>query len=167
MRKLVVIAYDNVDTALAARATLGRLAREYAVTLDDIVVAERREDGKLKLHQTASLAGAGAAGGALWGGLIGLLFLAPVFGMAVGGAAGVAGGAMTDLGVDDGFMTELSHRLTPGGGALFVLFNAASADKVLPEMAEYGGEVLQTSLSDDAEQTLRRALASRAAAAAL
>ncbi len=44
-------------------------------SIDDAVVVECNADGKVKLHQAVSTTGAGAAGGALWGGLIGLLFL--------------------------------------------------------------------------------------------
>jgi len=54
--------------------------------IEDLVVVERREDGTVKLHQP-SLAGIGAAGGAMWGGLIGLIFFAPLFGMAAGAGA--------------------------------------------------------------------------------
>ena len=50
------------------------------------MLVERRGDGKIKLHQP-SLAGRGAAGGALWGGLIGLIFFMPLFGMAIGAAS--------------------------------------------------------------------------------
>ena len=61
----------------------------HEIELDDLVIVERRGDGKIKLHQP-SMAGAGAAGGALWGGLIGLIFLMPLFGMAIGAATGAA-----------------------------------------------------------------------------
>jgi uncharacterized membrane protein len=44
------------------------------------VIVERKGDGKVKLHQP-SLAGLGAASGPLWGGLIGLIFFMPLFGM--------------------------------------------------------------------------------------
>ena len=53
------------------------------------MIVERKDDGKIKLHQP-SLAGAGALGGAAWGGLIGLIFLVPFFGMAIGAASGAA-----------------------------------------------------------------------------
>ena len=51
------------------------------------MIVEHRGDGKVKLHQP-SMAGMGAAGGALWGGLIGLIFFMPLFGMAIGAASG-------------------------------------------------------------------------------
>jgi uncharacterized membrane protein len=158
MSNLVGIAYPDRDTAEQVRRTLVELQREHIIELDDMVVVTRGEDGKVKLHQSASVAGAGAAGGALWGGLIGLLFLAPLVGMAVGAAAGGASGALTDVGVDDTFMKELGTRLEAGGAAVIVLVRKSTPDKVLPRIKEYGGHVLQTSLSQDEEDNLRAAI---------
>jgi uncharacterized membrane protein len=159
MSNLVAIAYPDEATAKEVAQTLGQLQKERLIALDDMVVAVRQPDGKVKLRQSFSPAGAGAAGGALWGGLIGLIFLAPLLGMAVGAAAGAAGGAMADYGVDDKFMKSLGDKLEPGGAALFVLAHQATADKVLPRISEYGGEVLHTSLSTDAEEVLKETLA--------
>ena len=122
-----------------------------------MVIVERRDDGKIKLHQP-SLAGVGAAGGALWGGLIGLIFLVPLFGMAIGAATGAAAGAMSDAGVDDKFMKEMGTKLQPGGAAVIVLVRQVNAEKLLAEV-KIPGEVIQTSLSADGEQALRDALA--------
>ena len=56
--------------------------KEHVVSLEDAVVIEHRPDGKIKFHRWPSAwLGAGAAGGALWGGLIGLIFLAPLVGI--------------------------------------------------------------------------------------
>ena len=76
MSNLVAIAYDDVDTAQRVMGTIGDLVKEHNLTLEDAVVVEHKEGGKVKLHQP-SMAGVGAASGALWGGLIGLLFFAP------------------------------------------------------------------------------------------
>ena len=87
MSHLVAIAYDDLDTAQQVVANIGQAQAAHEIELEDLVIVERRGDGKIKLHQP-SLAGAGAAGGALWGGLIGLIFLMPLFGMAIGAASG-------------------------------------------------------------------------------
>jgi uncharacterized membrane protein len=158
MSNLVAIAYPDEETARDAAATLVQLQKEHSIELDDLAVLVRREDGKIKLKQSFSPTGTGAAGGMLWGGLIGLLFLAPILGMAIGGAAGAAGGALTDVGVDDKFMKELGEKLEPGKAALFVLVRQATPDKVIPRLREYGGEILQTSLSAEREEDLREAL---------
>jgi uncharacterized membrane protein len=158
MSNLVGIAYPDEAAAQEVARTLAELQSEHVIELDDMVVAVHEENGRIKLRQTFHPVAAGAAGGALWGGLIGLVFLAPLLGMAVGAAAGGAGGAVADVGVDDAFMKELGAKLQPGAAAVFVLVRRSTPDKVLPRISEYGGEVLHTSLSEDAESTLREAL---------
>jgi uncharacterized membrane protein len=164
MANLVAIAYDDVDQARQVTETLGQLMREHSIELEDVVIVEHRGDGKIKLHQP-SVAGVGAAGGALWGGLIGLIFLMPLFGMAVGAATGAAAGAVTDRGIDDKFMKEIGDKLPAGGAAVFVLVREATRDKVVPEISKYGGHVIQSSLSNEQESALQEALDKRGAAA--
>ncbi|MFF0184033.1 DUF1269 domain-containing protein [Streptomyces sp. NPDC005244] len=159
MSNLFVVAYDDVATADQVRDKLFELSKQHLVELEDAVVVERHEDGRIKLHQAVSHTAVGAAGGALWGGVIGLLFLAPLLGAAVGAAAGAAGGAITDTGVDDRFMKDLSQNLRPGAAALFVLVKQAAGDKVIPQIAEFGGQLVQTSLSQEQEDALRDAVA--------
>jgi uncharacterized membrane protein len=77
MSTLVAIAYPDAATAEQVRAELVQATKEHLIDLEDAVVVEHRADGKIKLHQAMSTTGAGAASGALWGGLIGLIFLAP------------------------------------------------------------------------------------------
>jgi len=156
MSDLVAIAYQDVDTARRVVSNLGDAVKAHEIELDDVVIVEHKQDGKIKLHQP-SLAATGAAGGALWGGLIGMIFFMPLFGMAIGAAAGAAGGAATDSGVDDKFMKRLGAELEPGGAALILLVRKVSIDKVLPKIKE-SGTVIQTSLSDDQEQGLQDAL---------
>ena len=164
MSNLIAIAYPDLETARNVQAELGQLTKEQSIVLDDMVVIERRPDGKVKLHQAVSTAGAGAAGGALWGGLIGLIFLAPLLGMAVGAAAGGAAGALTDVGVDDKFLKDLGTNLKEGGAAVVVLVRQSTPDKVLPRISQYGGEVVQSSLDDETEARLQAALEGQAAA---
>jgi uncharacterized membrane protein len=137
-------------------SNLGEAVKGHELELDDVVIVERKEDGDVKLHQP-SLAGLGAASGALWGGLIGLIFFVRLFGMAIGAAAGAAGGALSDTGVDDDFMKRLGEELAPGKAALIVLVRKMSADKVLPQI-QVPGTVIQTSLSNEDEQRLQQAL---------
>lgn len=42
--------------------------------------------------------------------------------------------------------------------ALFALVRQVTPDKVLPRISQYGGKVLQSSLSNDSEQRLQEAL---------
>jgi len=158
LSNLIAIAYDDLETAQSVMLTLNELSTERAITMEDAVIVEHRADGKLKLHQSVKPAAAGAAGGALWGGLIGLLFLAPFLGMAIGAASGGAAGALTDVGVDDKFMKDLGQQLAPGAAAVFVLVRESTPDKVLPRVSPYGGHVMHSSLSDEAEARLRESI---------
>jgi uncharacterized membrane protein len=158
---LVAIAYPDVSTARQVATRVGEAQKAHLIELDDMVVVEHRDDGKIKLHQP-SMAGVGAAGGALWGGLIGLIFLAPLLGMAIGAASGAAAGALSDAGVDDKFMKNLGARLDAGGAALILLVRSANMEKILAEV-ETPGEIIQTSLSAESEQALRDALEAAAA----
>jgi uncharacterized membrane protein len=160
---LIAVAYDDVDTTRDVLLTLNELSLEHAVTVDDAVVAEYSSDGEIKLHQTAKTGSVGAAGGALSGGLIGLLFLAPFLGMAVGAAAGGTAGALTDGAVDDAFIKHLGEDLQPGSAAVIVLIRESTPDKVLPRISPYGGRVIRSSLSAEAEARLREALRALAA----
>jgi uncharacterized membrane protein len=164
MASLVAIAYDDLGQAQQVMGTVNELVREHSLTLDDAVIVERRPDGKVKLHQP-SMAGRGAAGGALWGGLIGLIFLMPLFGMAIGAASGAAAGALSDYGIDDNFMKELGDKLPNGAAAVLVLVREATRDKVVPEISKYGGHVIQSSLSNEQETALQEALDRRGATA--
>ena len=63
MSDLIAIAYPDVDTAQQVVANVAEARKAHLIELDDLVIVERRGDGKVKLHQP-SMAGAGAAGGA-------------------------------------------------------------------------------------------------------
>ena len=165
MSTLVAIAYPDAETAERVRTELVQLTKEHLLQLDDAVVVEHRPDGKIKLHQAVSTTGAGAAGGALWGGLIGLLFLAPLFGMAIGAASGAAMGKMTDAGINDDFMKELGAKTTAGGAALIMLGRSDAPQRVVERVQQFGGEVIQTSLDEEQEERLRTALGEGASAA--
>jgi uncharacterized membrane protein len=161
MSDLVAIAYPDLATAQEVAANTAQLQKSHEIELEDLVIVERRADGKIKLHQP-SLAGTGAVSGALWGGLIGLIFFMPLLGMAIGGAAGAAGGALSDYGIDDNFMKELGSELDEGNAALLLLIRKVSVDKVLPQI-KIPGKVLQTSLDKESEERLTEALASAGA----
>lgn len=164
MSTLIAVAYDDVNTAKTVRDKLFQLQKQHLITLEDAVVVERKQDGKVKLHQARSTTGAGAMGGALWGGLIGLIFFMPFVGAAIGAATGAAVGSTADVGADDNFMRQVGEQLTPGKAALFVLVVSSTPEKVLPEVVPFGGHIISTSLSPEAEANLREAAQSAQAA---
>jgi uncharacterized membrane protein len=158
MSELVAISYPDRQTAEVVRDILADLSRDGLIALDDAVVVERDQKGKVNLAQAVRPARERAGHGALWGGAIGLLFLAPVLGAAVGAATGGITGSRTDVGIDDDFMKQLGASLDPPRAALVLLVREATADKVLPQIREYGGRLLRTSLGEEAQAALRAGL---------
>ena len=163
MSTLAVIAYPDQNTAGEAAAALGRMQKEFLIELEDVAWVTKTQDGKMKLHQGANLTGAGASSGALWGFLFGLIFLVPLFGMAVGAATGALAGKLSDFGIDDAWIKEVAGSIQPGGSALFVMARNTNQERVLPEMAKFGGTVLRTNLTAEQQQALENAIAPSAA----
>jgi uncharacterized membrane protein len=161
MSELIAIAYDSEFKAEEVRLTLAKLQKEHLIELDDAAVVVKNDKGKVNLKQAIDLTAAGAVSGGFWGLLIGTLFFMPLAGAAIGAASGALGGALSDIGVDDNFMRELGETMQPGTSALFVLVRQVTPDKVLEEVAPYGGKVLRTSLTKDKEAELQEVLSNR------
>lgn len=158
MSDLIAIVYPSEAKAEEVRNRLLELQKEYLIQVGDAVIASKTPAGKVKLNQLVNTTAAGAASGSFWGLLIGVLFLNPLLGVAVGAASGAVGGALTDVGINDKFIKELAGNLQDGSAALFVLVREMTADKILKEIAPFGGTVLKTSLDETKEQVLRDAL---------
>lgn len=161
MSDLIVIGYPDEQTAQRVWDELTKLERDYLVDLEDAAIVRRDRDGKLHVTTPAHHAVAwGTLSGMFWGVLLGLLMLgplAPVVGVA-GGIVGAAIGAGTDLGIKDDFRERVQDLVQPGTSALMVIVRRVTMDKFLEALRPYGGTVLRTSLSHDAEQQLMKAL---------
>src|SRR5262245_51575175 len=160
MATLVVIGYENEVKAEEVRLALLKMQKQYLIDLADAVVVVRDANGKVKLGQLYDLTTSGAVSGGFWGALIGLIFLNPLFGMALGAAAGAISGALTDVGIDDNFMKQLGQALKPGTAALCVLIRQMTPDKVVDEIKQFGGTLIQTNLCQENGAKMREALAS-------
>lgn len=166
MAELVVVGFDNLNDADRVLTELTRLKKEYLIDLEDAVVAIRDADGAVRIKQSVNLVRMGAASGglsgAVWGGLIGLLFLNPLAGFAIGGMVGAGSGAlsgsMIDYGIDDEFIKSLGATLKPDSSALFLLIRKSQPEKVLAELSGFKGRVLRSSLSPEQEAKLQAAL---------
>lgn len=162
MSQMIVVAFDDETTAFKVRDKLSQMQKQYLIGLDDLVVAVRDKEGKVKIKQAVNMAGAGALGGAFWGMLIGLIFFVPIFGLAVGAISGALGGKFSDYGIDDHFIKQVSEAIQPGQSAVFMLISEATPDKFLEAMSEFHGRVIQTSLSAEQEQRIKEAFHSAA-----
>jgi uncharacterized membrane protein len=166
MADLLVIEFPTEAKAEEVRQKLLAMQDEYLIELSDAVVAVKSPDGNVKLNQLFQPVKAGAVSGLFWGTLIGLLFLMPLAGAAVGAATGAVSGKLTDVGINDDFMKSVAKTLQSGNAALFLLVRKMTTDKVLAALRGVGGTVLRSSFDESKEDALRAALAGVQAASA-
>ncbi len=158
MSSLVVVEYPDEYRAAEVLAALRRLNSEYLIDLEDACYVTKDSRGKVKLHQNTSITGAGAAWGGMWGMLIGLLFFVPFLGLALGAGLGVLSAKLADYGIDDNFAKQIAQDLQPNTSAIFMLVRKSTPEKVVPELAKFGGKILQTSLPPETEAKLQDAM---------
>lgn len=158
MADLIAIGYDDMTTAARAEEEVQRLASDLIIQPDAVAVIVCNEDGKYKVSTNHHPVGAGASYGMFWGLLFGLLFFVPVFGMAVGAGLGALMGKVEKTGIDAAFQEQVRDMLKPGTSALFLVVEKVTPDKAVEALSEFGGTVLKSSLSKDAESQLQEAL---------
>ena len=156
---LLVIEFPSEEKAEGVREVLLAMRKEYLIELGDAVIAVKEVNGRVKLNQLFQPVSHGAVSGALWCSLIGLLFMMPLAGAALGAASGALGGKLADLGISDEFMKQVARTLQSGNAALFLLIRKMTAAKVLAGLRGVGGTVMRSSFDESKEEALREALA--------
>ena len=159
MSDLVVIEFPSEAKAEEVRQKLLSMQKDYLIELGDAAIAVKQPNGHVKLNQLFGTTTIAATNGAMWGMLLGLIFMVPFFGAAVGAASGAIGSKLMNLGIDDRFMKEAAASLRSGNAALFLLIRKMTTDKVLADLKGVGGKVLRTSFDHTKEDELRAALA--------
>ena len=157
MGSLVVVGFPGVEEAEQVRRELIDIQREQLIAIDDAVVLDHDSEGKVHLRQAINLTAAGAGGGGCWGSLVGLLFLNPLLGAAVGAGLGAVSGSLADLGINDDFLQEVGDTLTPGSAALCLLVRESTPDRVVERLRAHAphARLLRTNLSHTDEDRLR------------
>jgi uncharacterized membrane protein len=163
MSELIAITYADQGRAAEVLAELRRLQAEKLIDIDDVCTVTWDSAGKIDLHQTLNTSTLGVVG-ALWGTLVGALFLAPLVGIVVAVATGGLGGRLTEYGVEDRFLRSLGRNLLPGSSALFIATRGHSPNRLMPVVRGFGGTIMYTPLASDAEARLCDRLKTNAAA---
>jgi uncharacterized membrane protein len=158
MADLIAIGYPDETTAGRAAQEAARLADELILQTDAIATIVCDREGKYHVTTNHHPVGSGASWGMFWGMLFGLLFFVPVFGMAVGAGLGALMGKVEKAGIDKAFQRQVRDMLQPGTSALFLVVDAVTPDQATNALSAYGGTVLTSSLSAEAEAELQREL---------
>jgi uncharacterized membrane protein len=86
------------------------------------------------------------------------LALVPVFGIAVGMGIGTLMGKVEKSGIDKEFQQQVRDMVRPGASALFLVIEKVTPGKAIEGLSRFGGTVLKSSLSKDAEREVQDAL---------
>jgi len=158
MSTLVAIGYPDETTAESAKEEAERLSQELIIQPDAIAAIRRDADGKFHVHTNHHPVAGGTSWGMFWGLLFGMLFFVPFLGMALGAGLGALMGKVEKTGIDKAFQQQVRDMLQPGTSALFLVIEHATPDRAVEAMSQFGGTVLKSSLSKEAEAELQKAL---------
>jgi uncharacterized membrane protein len=162
MSNLVVIAFDDADEAAKVRADLKKLEHMGRLSLDDSAVIVKDEDGQIHVkNEIDQGVKTGVAGGGFLGLMVGFWFGGPIFSMLLGAVGGALVGSSLDMGIRKDFVKEVSSALQSGSSALFVIVRESDPATALAALRPYQGTIIQTTLSTEAEESLRAALAKK------
>jgi uncharacterized membrane protein len=152
MPALIAIAFPDERTAIDAEEEAQRLAM---IQPDAIAAIVRDKKGRFKVTTNHHEVAGGASWGMFWGLLFGMLFFVPFFGMAIGAGLGALFGRLEKSGIDKAFQQQVRDKLSPGSSALFLVVENESP---VPDLSGFGGTVITSSLSEEAEHDLQAAL---------
>ena len=157
MSDLIVIGYDDPQNARQAYEQVQRLQQDFVVELRGLAIVDVDADGKTHVDTPNRIIGSSAATGAIFGLLIGLLFLVPGM-VLLGGAIGALTGKLNKSGIDAGFRTRVAQMVEPGHSAVVIMASKITEDKFASAMQPFGGTLLKTSLSESDERELAEEL---------
>lgn len=160
MATVTVLKFSEPDGALNALSQIQGLQKDHLIKVHDAAIVSWPLGKKSpKTRQLVDLVAAGAIGGMFWGFLLGVIFLTPLFGMALGTAFGALGGAFRDYGIDDDFIKRVRSAVTEGTSALFLMTSDAVLERVSERMKDTKFDIIATNLSQDQEDKLRELFA--------
>ena len=158
--KMVILGFDGENTAAGVWESIEDQQKLGVVEIEDAVIAYRAaEGGAAKVHQTHSTTARGVKRGAGVGLLAGLLLGGPIGGVIAGATVGAIAGSLRNHGIDDVLVENTVRGLGPDKSTLFLLGEAVDEEKLRASLKPYKARVLQTTLSEEQEEKLRKALA--------
>lgn len=160
MSELIIITFDDDARALAAYEQVQLLQDRTVVELGGIALVRVDEHGHLHVESPGRSddLGVRAASSAVFGTVLGSLFLAPFLGMAVGGAIGALFAGLDRTTIDAGFRSRITAVLAPGRSAVVTYATAVRDEQFRQALDAFGGTVVQTTLTPDDERAIAHEL---------
>ncbi|MDO9396497.1 MAG: DUF1269 domain-containing protein [Herbiconiux sp.] len=156
MADLIVIAFDSETDAEGAYEKVQELNGDLIVQLSGLALVKVDADGKTHVDHPGGVGniGLGAAGGALFGTLIGILFFVPFVGLVFGGLMGALFAGIDKTGLNAEFRSQVKESVSAGKSAVVIYTTKITEDKFAAALAPYNGTVIKTSLSAEDEKAL-------------
>lgn len=155
MTTFTVWKYDDIGGAEQAATMLRNAESDGLVkVLDHAVVVWPEGESQPITHHAHDDSKRGAGWGALWGLLIGSLFLVPVVGGVAGAAIGAISKSTKDLGIDKETLTRIRTELQPGTSALFAVTDQGDLDRLGERFTGLKSTLIATNLTDDEKKIL-------------
>jgi len=158
--ELFLTAFDRAETASEAANWLHEFVRKGDLQVLDVVVLVKQADDSAVIRQIGDFGSQhGGRIGAIVGGLLGAAG-GPV-GIATLGAATAAFGAASELlasrDLDHDELKEMEQALAPGTSALLALLAPEHVAIYVRRIADFGGETMRFSMTNDAGQEFQDA----------
>ena len=157
MERMLTVIFGDESKAYEGTRALKELDSDGSISIHAQAVITKLPNGAISVKQTGDEFPIRTLSGTAIGSLIGLLG-GPI-GFAVGVGAGTLAGALADVhrsGLDEGFLGEVSARLTPGKWAIVSDISEESTIPVDGRMKVLGGRVYRTDRKNfEAEQRAR------------
>lgn len=162
MSDIVVITFDDPDEAGKVRESIRKTEKSGFVSLDDSAVVVKDAEGKVHVKNEVDRGvKVGAVGGGFLGLFIGFLLVGPIGALILGGIIGGAIGSLAHMGIQHSFIDDVTDEMQPNTSALFIIVRDANPDVTVATLRQYEGNIYQTSLPPEAEESLRRAMKSK------
>jgi len=159
---LIMLTFPDTHGAQAAMSGVRALQDMRYAWIDDVAIVEKHNSGRISLHTPHG----SVTGGALWGGLIGMLlfwWFPPAWflggwlgGMGIGA---LAGEASKKHGVDQALVDDVKSKLTEGTSALLLIGATGDADQMARAFEPYHPtDVVRHELPEQTVANLKEAL---------
>lgn len=137
--EVFVAAFATEDEAGEALKDFQAMDREGSIELLDAAAIVHTAEGKVHFKETADPgAKTWAAGGAIVGGVVGLIFPPSILvGAAVGGGAGGIWSKISDRGFKDEDLKEIGESLPPGSSAIIAVAEDRMIERLEQGLAGY------------------------------
>jgi uncharacterized membrane protein len=155
MTTFTVWKFEDPDGADRAAAVLKDAAAERLVKIDDHAVVRWPVDAAQPTcehgHDETKH---GAGWGALWGLMVGTLFLVPVVGGVAGAALGAISKATQDSGITKEQLEKIRTEVTRGTSALFLVTEQGDLDRLGERFHGRNSTLIATNLTEAEQEVL-------------